>query len=604
MQKGLFGNSRKALWALAALAPLAAHGADWELSGFVREEIAVRVGGENNRFNQQGNVFNGKSVANQGLGPLLAPGVAPTTLTRPGSLKDNNNFNMFATRLEVAADGRLTENLAAHVKLRGFYDGVGRMDGAFRGENIFEQELRGSRGGTPFETAGKDWMLDLPAAYLDYSKGPLWLRFGNQQIAWGESIFFRVLDVPNGLDLRRHSILDVAAEEYSDKRVPSLALRASWRANDNWEIEGFGQRFQPSIIAGDNSPYNTIPSQFDVQEKAGYQRVKNDMSFGGRVRGQIGDFGVQFMAVNRRNPDGVVRWADSQSGALAGTPFQAGTGHGVYSAREWFDYAARVGLDGRRGLETALNEFPGAGAMATGLGIVGGCGGAVSGAGVISLNTAQASCVLDTFFDPVVGVGDLRGHLMREYPRETVLGFSVNHIFDGAPDSWLDQLVARFELSHTLNKKFTNPTLSRRYLEKDETQFALILEKYHKFSADMPATYIVGQWLHKTESDLFGRHLSGLNGKPGERPRGLSSFNALALAIQQPSKTLEWRTDLTVLTDLRGGWLIQPGVKWKPNKSFQLDVYGNVIRTDGGNDDFGSAIESANEVFLRGTFYF
>ena len=161
--------------------------------------------------------------------------------------------------------------------------------------------------------ARKDWMVDVPVAYVDYNNGPLWLRFGNQQIAWGESIFFRVLDVPNGIDLRRHSILDVAAEEYSDKRVPSFGLRGSFRVNNDWEIEGFTQRFQPSILAGDNSPYNTIPSQFTVQEQAGYQDVKNDWNFGGRIRGNIGDFGVQVMAVSRRNPDGVVRWTDSRS---------------------------------------------------------------------------------------------------------------------------------------------------------------------------------------------------------------------------------------------------------------------------------------------------
>lgn len=45
-------------------------------------------------------------------------------------------------------------------------------------------------------------------------------------------------------------------------------------------------------------------------------------------------------------------------------------------------------------------------------------------------------------------------------------------------------------------------------------------------------------------------------------------------------------------------------MKWKPNKTFQLDAYGNVLRSDGGNDDFGAYLKSANEVFMRGTFYF
>ena len=40
-------------------------------------------------------------------------------------------------------------------------------------------------------------------------------------------------------------------------------------------------------------------------------------------------------------------------------------------------------------------------------------------------------------------------------------------------------------------------------------------------------------------------------------PTGARTFQALA--VQQPSPSLEWRTDLTVLTDFRGGWLVQPG---------------------------------------------
>ena len=61
--------------------------------------------------------------------------------------------------------------------------------------------------GSALENNGQDYMLDIPALYLDYNKGPLWLRVGNQQIAWGEALFFRVFDVVQGLDLRRHSFL-------------------------------------------------------------------------------------------------------------------------------------------------------------------------------------------------------------------------------------------------------------------------------------------------------------------------------------------------------------------------------------------------------------
>jgi len=167
-------------------------------------------------------------------------------------------------------------------------------------------------------------------------------------------------------------------------------------------------------------------------------------------------------------------------------------------------------------------------------------------------------------------------------------------------------LIGRFEMSYTPNKKFTNPTLSQAYIEKNETQFAFIFEKYHKFSNEVPATYIVAQWLHKTASDLFGRALEGLNNLPGAAPTGQSGFNAIALAIQQPSPTLAWRFDFTALTDLKGGWLLQPGTKWKPNKDFQLDIYANILKSYGqqNNRNFAQGLTYANEIFVRGSYSF
>lgn len=580
--------------------------ADWQFSGLVREDVAVRVGGETNPANQQGNIYNGVSVPNSGLGPLLAPGVSPATLTRPASLSQDNSLNLLQSRVELNLDGKLTENWQAHFKLRGITDQVGKADTAFKGVNLFEQPFRGSGAGSALEVTGKTWMLDLPTAYLDYNNGPVWLRIGNQQIAWGEAIFFRVLDFPNGIDLRRHSVLDVAAEEYSDKRASSPGIRANYRFENEWDVEGFTQLFQPTILPTPNSPYNIIPAQFSIDQHEGYQAVKHDWSFGAKLRGTVGDVGFQLVATRRHNPDGVFRWTDSKAGILTGTPFEAGTGRGVYNAAEWFNTAGNARLNAAGGLATALNEFP----ATLGLGsaaVAAGCGASISAAQKISFpNVGAASCMLDTFFDPVVGLGNLVGHLVREYPSENVFGFSSNYVIKSDPDSILNEMVTRFEVSYTPNKRFTNPTMSRDYIVRNETQFAVIVEKYHKFSDGVPATYFVGQWLNKSASDLFGRSLIGQGapaGTPGS-PTGMKRFNAVALAIQQPSPSLEWRSDLTVLTDFHGGWLVQPGVKWHPSKSIQVDAYANLLRSNGGNDDFAENLKSAREIFLRATYFF
>jgi hypothetical protein len=570
--------------------------ADWTVSGFVRQEAAYKTTNDQNMNNQQTNAFNGVATAPSG-GLLGAPAARPAALTQ------KNEFNQFSTRLELNLDGKLSETWSAHVKLRGIFDEIGQVEKSFKGRNLYRQEFYSSPHGTPLEAAGKDWMADLPAAYLDFNNGPLWLRLGNQQIAWGEALFFRVSDLPNGLDLRRHSVLGVAAEEYSDTRVPALGLRGSYRLNENWDLEGFAQQFQPTILPGPDSPYNVIASQFTVHEKEGFESVKNNLNLGLRLRGKFGDYGVQAYAVSRNNPDGVYKWTDvTGAGAIPGTAFQAGTTTGVHSAGEWMHSAARMRLDGLGGLMTALNEFPvGAAVAASSFGAA--CGTPSGAASPIVVNKASANCFLDTFFG---AFGNLRGHIVREYPRESVAGFGVNHVFEGEPDTLLDQLIGRFEMSYTSGKKFTNPTLSQQYLRHNETQFAFIAEKYHKFSSEIPATYIVAQWLHKSASDLFGRALEGLDNTPGAVPKGQRGFNAVAFAIQQPSPTLAWRFDMTALTDLKGGWLLQPGTRWKPNRHFQLDIYANILKSSAKqeNRNFAQGLEYANELFVRGSYAF
>lgn len=569
--------------------------ADWSLSGFVRQEVAVKTGSDQNINNWAGNPYNGVAATNTGLGAGINP-----TLTRPAAQREDVDFNLFATRLELDLDGQLNDNWAAHIKLRAFTDQVGELEDAFDDINHYEQEFNG-----PFESASSDALVDLPEFYLDYNKGPLWIRIGNQQIAWGEALFFRVADVANGLDLRRHSAFDVAAEEYSDKRVSALGLRGSYRFSESSELEGFVQRFRPTVLPGENSPYNVIPAQFVVQQDIGFDESEDDVNFGLRFRKTF-DSGLeaQVFASRRTDPNGVFAWTEARGpGAVAGTAFEAGSGNGVYSSEEWFHYASSVRLDGITALNTALNEF----SATTGLGapaVAGACGANNATAGSISNNSSSAGCVLDTFFDPTVGLGNLRGHLSRKYMRENVFGFGFNYVFEGEPDTLLDQLIARFELSYTPDKIFTAPSLSQDYIEADETQFAFIFEKYHKFSAEVPATYMVLQWLHKSESDLFGRHLSGNNNKPGSRAKGADNFNAVAFALQQPSKTLEWRYDLAVLTDFEGGWLIQPGVRWRPRNEFQLDLYANVLESDGGGDDFADGLDYADEVFARISYFF
>ena len=99
-----------------------------------------------------------------------------------------NDWNLMFTRAELDIDVRFSDNLKFVGKVRALYawdnhDTFGGGD-----PNYFETPLRGDCA-TRLEICGEDYAIDLPSFYLDYSDGPLWLRVGNQQIAWGESLF-------------------------------------------------------------------------------------------------------------------------------------------------------------------------------------------------------------------------------------------------------------------------------------------------------------------------------------------------------------------------------------------------------------------------------
>ncbi|MBK7170275.1 MAG: hypothetical protein IPH83_13955 [Gammaproteobacteria bacterium] len=594
------------LASIAAAAP-SALALDLNVSGFVRQEMAYKLTDDENPFNQQGNVYNGKPTPNYVFNNILG---IPVDVTRP-DYSESNDWNLMATRGELDVKATFTENLTGSMKLRAYYDpGIYNDLGDV---NQFEANFRGDCG-SRLEVCGDDFMIDLPSFHLDYSDGPFWVRVGNQQIAWGESIFFRVLDVPNGLDLRRHSFLDWASEEYADERVPSLGVRGSYRFQNEWELEAFAQEFNPTIYAAENSPYNTIGTQFVRQEADAFDEVDDEWNFGMRLRGQIGELGLQFMAVSRRNPDGAFRWTTSKvnpftkagipdpeaipgSGITTGqllsqTPFEPFTGQGIYTAREWFEYAGFTRLDGAN-LQQLLDDFPAAAGVAQPVKDA-------FGLGAID-DYASASTLLDTFFSQALGgLGDLRGHIERKYPREEIYGIGMNYMFYAEPDSFFDQLIVRFEATYTPDKEFTDLALAQEFAVHDEWATSLVFEKYQRFSENFPATYMVLQWLHKSESDMFGRLVDGYGGDESTSPppgRDGKGFDAIAFALQQPSPTLMWRFDLAVLYDPEGGYLIQPGVRWKPSSAWTVETYANFL--DGDNDDQMGTFSWGDELGMR-----
>lgn len=605
---------------------------DFNIGGFIRPEAAFATGDEN-PYNQGGNPYNGVAVRRQAGDPntnYTTTIPVSDSISRPID-KSDNTFNYHILRGELEAGLTFTSDLKLIGRLRAIYDPghydefdarsvenmQGGIDGGdpslYRGEpNYFEYRVEGDSSPNPLEWAGRNYMVYLPALFLDYNHGPLNVRAGNQQIAWGQALFFRVFDVVNGLDLRRHSILDYAQEEYADKRVPSLALRTGYQLTDALLVDSFVQKFQPTVYGNPGTPYNVIPVQFTIHDRYAEGGYDDKLSYGLRLKGNYGQWGFQAMAVRRYNPDGVFRWTasgvnknlpndnplgqfentinngvtgPSTGELLAQTPFEASSG-GVYSADEWFHYAAAARLDGVTALNAAIDEHqPAAGSLLA--------------RPAPDFNAAHNE--LDTFF--IAAGGSMRGHLAREYFAENVFGLGASYVVEGEPGSIFDQLIINLETSYTPNRTFTAPSLSRDYLREDNSITALVMEKYYRFTDAFPATYFVFQAMHRTKDDLFGRSLKGYGGTGTSTPDGLSGgSNYVVLAFQQPLPQDIFRIGFATLYDPRGGLLVQPGFKWKPRGSMTVEAFYTYINGDlygNPNDNVLSTADFADELTVR-----
>ncbi len=595
------------------------------VSGFIRQEMAYKLNNDENPVNHHGTPTNGQTVPNEALlhpgsfalldaltGGAATGGFLPTSFTKVDE-GNENDWNVFATKAEVDIKLDFTNDLSGFIKFRGYYQPDVYEE--YGDHNPFGVDNHGNEA-TMLSFSDDDYMVDFPSMYLDYQKGPFWVRVGQQQIAWGESLFFRVADVANGLDLRRHLIWDFGSEEYADERLSAPGVRASYVINNEWEVEVFAQMFQPTVYPPRGSPYNLVGYAFTPNYKDGFDQVDDNWNVGIRLRAQLGDLGMQFFAVSRHNPDPVFTWAAGGQNLGALNPFNGPLGasgqtfetqpfiqepdYGVDSAVEWFAVTGVSGLDGVAALNTLVEGY----GFTEDAFLLFSAFGLTDGPGDPTVSTvAQAYPILDTFF---TGLGPLGAELEAKYAYENVFGFGFNYIFYAEPDTLMDQLVVRFEASYTPDKLFTDPGLSKDYLEKDEWTSSLVLEKYQRFSNEFPATFFIFEWMHKSESDMVGRHLSGLGGDLTHRPGGGEDdrgWDGLVFALQQPLPNLIWRVDLSVLYDLNGGVFIQPAVRYKPSGTWAIEAFANIIDSH-DNASIFSATDWSDDFTVRITYQF
>lgn len=138
---------------------------------------------------------------------------------------------------------------------------------------------------------------DLWECYLDLSRGPVFFRIGRQNLAWGETDIFRLLDGINPLDNSFGGIF----EDLDDRRIPLWMLRSSVNLGyvgpvSSFTLEGFlvpgkiDSRVSPSPWLPDGSPYGgPVPRQeYPMYRNITPDRTWAESRWGVRAQGLIG----------------------------------------------------------------------------------------------------------------------------------------------------------------------------------------------------------------------------------------------------------------------------------------------------------------------------
>lgn len=246
-----------------------------------------------------------------------------STTGAEGPTGHDREFNMMAARAELKIGWQKAVTLTGFLHLRGWADIVDEIDNAYEdGTDLMDGDDFSGQGWLA-SLDDNHWILDVKEAYINWHPGPVLLRVGKQQIAYGETIGMRVLDNIQGLDLRRHGIGQIGAEEFSDQRIAEWGLRAIWDVVPaRVTVEGFVTTFTPTIFPPVGSPYSPFPAHIAgaalglppalgnvpvrLEDSENIEDVRDEPILGGRIVGYAGNLTAQLTFVSRPQINGVL----------------------------------------------------------------------------------------------------------------------------------------------------------------------------------------------------------------------------------------------------------------------------------------------------------
>ena len=196
--------------------------------------------------------------------------------------------------------------------------------------NVGSDNLRAVRDNDPDNIDNFKQAYDLWEAYIDFSRGPAFIRLGRQNIAWGETDIFRLLDQINPLD----NTFGGPFEDLDDRRVPLWMLRGSYNLGSvgpigSLSIEGFWVPGSIDATVGPWAPWGT-PYEVPLDKQAVYdiayvnspEKKMSNSRWGARIQGMIGstmNVSVAYFETFMDNPTSVVVLTEPVSGPLLDT---------------------------------------------------------------------------------------------------------------------------------------------------------------------------------------------------------------------------------------------------------------------------------------------
>ena len=665
-------------------------GGNFSFNGLFRLEAAINTSDQANRFNQFGDPANGvpihreagnpgtrytTTLAPTGLGPLTSLIGTSASLGTPGRGVSNSlivsdtitkyapgrdpDLNYHLARFEISPTLAWRNGWSIQSRFRLAYDpgDLGYRDFSYQD---YADTNGGITGGDPslyhgspnflgyrtddernpllFERSGKHYMIDAPALFVQWTNGNVTARLGNQTIAWGQLLFFRIMDQANGLDLRRHLFLDRALEEYADERQSAPGLRVTWQTTDTITSDFFVQQFIPTILPNTNTPYNVIDTHFTLHDRYTEDGYDNKFNAGVRFRGEYGNYNWQVMYTNKLDQIGRIRFTPSGINkklpetnilgatfnryceGVLGSPSGEGCGpqlaqlpfevvpSGLDSAEEWFWGANNQKLDAVGIFNGIVKDYA---PLTTNLLLID------------DGNVVQIANQLNLLFMASEG---LRGHIEREYFRENVFGVGAGFVGQGEPGSLIDQMLFNLEVAYTPDRLLASPDVRNDPPEVDDLQVGVVIEKYLRFSQSFPATYLVFQYMWSKETDLAGLRIDGYGGEQysaygqgiqldkdvplSDNPRsfrngggGVDHANYAVFAFLQPTDAYIWEYSAAAFVDVQGGILVQPAVQWKPRGNVTVNLFYNYVNDsvwgNNANRNTLSLIDYANELNIR-----